>query len=244
MIIGEQVVSNCFILGFVNIKEPLDEIRRRIVDLQKSVIDDPYFRNIPSICRKTSKKGFYFHATDDIPEVRKIFFDFINSLDCSFQAVIGRKIPDLYERKHNGKENEFYADLLSHLLKDKLSKEHNLVINVAERGQTTRNTNLSFALQKAIERYRIKQNGREITTRISFNVQNQLTEPILNVADYFCWSVQRVFERGETRYYDYLERKIPLIVDLYDKTKYADWKNYYGHNNKLTGENKINPLSH
>jgi hypothetical protein len=33
---------------------------------------------------------------------------------------------------------------------------------------------------------------------VVFNVQNQTSEPLLNITDYFCWSVQRVFERGET----------------------------------------------
>jgi len=33
--------------------------------------------------------------------------------------VVGRKIPALFARKHNGKDFEFYADLLSHLLKNK-----------------------------------------------------------------------------------------------------------------------------
>jgi hypothetical protein len=32
------------------------------------------------------------------------------------------------------------------------------------------------------------------------NEINPLQEPLLNVADYLCWTIQRVFERGETRY--------------------------------------------
>lgn len=47
---------------------------------------------------------------------------------------------------------------------------------------------------------------------VVFNVQNQQTEPILNLAGYLCWPVQRIFERGETRHYDFIGKKISLVV--------------------------------
>jgi len=43
---------------------------------------------IPSIQKKVAKGAFYFHATDDPAEVRKTFFEFIKSIDCSFEAVV------------------------------------------------------------------------------------------------------------------------------------------------------------
>ena len=79
---------------------------------------------------------------------------------------------------------------------------------------------------------------------VVFNVQNQHTEPILNIADYLCWPVQRVFERGETRYYDFIQDKISRVVDLYDAKNYAGWKHYYKpRKNPLTAANKIDPHS-
>ena len=68
---------------------------------------------------------------DDVPEVRKMAFELINSIDCSFEAAVGRKIYPLYEKKHNGNEADFYADLLSHLLKNKLNKYDELVLNIS-----------------------------------------------------------------------------------------------------------------
>jgi len=243
-IIGQQGVSACFILGLVHFKEPFEPIRDKIKELQTQVINDQYFRDIPSIQKKVSQSGFYFHATDDLPEVRKLFFEYIKTIDCSFEAVVGRKIPALYESKHNGKENEFYADLLGHLLKNKFQKERRLVINVAERGKSTRNANLELALKKAERRFLETKSGKEVKAIIVFNVQNNITEPLLNIADYFCWSIQRVFEKGETRYYNYLSDKIPVVIDIYDSENYKDWRNYYGPKNPLTAANKISPLLH
>ena len=76
-----------------------------------------------------------------------------------------------------------------------------------------------------------------------FNIQTPLTEPLLNVADYFGWAVQRVFEKGETRFYDYLRDKIRVVTDLYDFANYGTNRNYYDKRNPLTSNNKIGPLS-
>jgi hypothetical protein len=54
--------------------------------------------------------------------------------------------------------------------------------------------------------------------------QNHQTEPLLNIADYFCWAIQRVFERGETRYYDFIRKKNSFVVDLYDNEKWEGSK--------------------
>ena len=72
-----------------------------------------------------------------------------------------------------------------------------------------------------------------------FNVQQPTREPLLNIADYFCWAVQRVFERGETRYYDFISEKVSMIIDLYDSEKYEGNQNYYGRKRKLTSGNLI-----
>ncbi len=239
VIIGENGVSRCFILGMVKFKQPLDDIRRKVLELQNQIMQDTYFADVCSVQKKIGKGGFFFHATDDVPEIRKILYEYIQSLECSFEAVVGRKIPGLYENKHNGKEAEFYADMLSHLLKNKLAKDGKLILNIAGRGQSTRNTNLQAGLDKAISRSRIKNSARLVTTNVVFNVQNHHTEPLLNIADYFCWAVQRVFERGEMRYYNYLREKISLVVDLYDEARYANSGNYYTPRKPLQENNRL-----
>jgi hypothetical protein len=241
-ILGQEGVSNCFLLGMLKIRTNLNPIREKILEMQRMIEADPYFK-VPSVEKKINKGGFYFHATDDLPEVRKIFYDYIKTLDCSFEAVVGRKIPEIYARKHGNKENEFYADMLSHLIKNKLSLGKKLILNIAERGKTTKNQNLEIALQKAKKRFEenVKNKDKLISTSVVFNVQNQKTEPILNIADYLCWAIQRVFEKGEMRYYNYMSEKISLVIDIYDTNRYQGNENYYTKKNQLTAKNKISP---
>ena len=242
-IIGQQGVSLAFAIGMVKFNGELGPVRDQVRALQQDVLADRYVNTIPSVLKKSQGKGFYFHATDDPPEVRERFFRFIEGLDCSIEVMVARKIPRLFLTKHNGKDSEFYADVLSHLLKNKLRLGQRLVLNIAERGNSTKNTNLELALNKAVERHGKKHDTDGITSTVVFNVQNHHTEPLLNVADYLCWAVQRVFERGETRYYDFLGDKISLVVDLYDSASYVGNQHYYTRKHRLTAAQKLSPPS-
>ena len=242
-IIGQRGVSLSFSIGMVKFSEDLASLRARVRELQKQIAEDRYLNVIPSVAKKIQNRGFFFHATDDPPEVREIFFKFIDQLDCSIEVMVGRKIPQLFITKHNGKDAEFYADLLSHLLKNKLRMNGELVLKIASRANTTMNSNLEAALSKAVERHSKKYDPSQISSKVVFDVQNHHTEPLLNVADYLCWAVQRVFEKGETRYYDFLGEKFSLVVDLYDSASYEGSKNYYSKRNPLTPVQKLSPPS-
>lgn len=234
-------ISLSFILGMVKFKQPLNEIRKNVIELQSEVEKDEYLTGVPSIEKKKNKTGLFFHATDDLPEAREKFYKFIKTLDLSFEVVAGRKIYDIFVNKHNSNESEFYADLLSHLLKNKLEIGGSLVLNISTRGKSTKNQNLVNAMKNAEKRFNKVKPDKNISTKIVFNVQYRTKEPLLCIADYLCWAVQRVFERGETRYYNFIEEKISLVIDLYDSEKYLYNKNYYSHRNKLTAKNKLSP---
>ncbi|MFZ4525475.1 MAG: DUF3800 domain-containing protein [Chlorobium sp.] len=235
--IGDDGSSYCFILGMLKINEPLAMVRKKVVDLQKAIAEDAYFYGVPSIEKKKASYGYFLHAKDDLPEVKKMAFELIKSIDCSFEAVVGRKIPTLYESKHNGKEAEFYADLLSHLLKNKLNKYGKLVLNISHRSKCTTHHNLQKGLDKAVHRAKLQSPEKAHDCDVVFNVQQPTAEPLLNLSDYFCWAVQRVFERGEARYYEYISDQVVMVQDLYDFEKWGNGGNYYSRVNKLSRDN-------
>jgi len=60
-------------------------------------------------------------------------------------------------------------------------------------------------------------------------------EPCLQATDYFLWALQRLYEKGENRYFEFLRDQFDLIIDIDDTTirKYGE---YY--------DNKRNPISY
>jgi len=237
-IIGTDGVSKTFMLGMAQVKQDLAQARRLLQDFYAEIENDPFFNNVPSVKKRVERGGFYAHAKDDPPEIRYRFLQLLRGeLDFSVQIVVGRKSLTRFVSKHHAHEREFYADLLSHLLKDKASYKK-LVVNIAQRSRSTDNKNLESALQQAHERY-AKLHTDEYSAQIKFNVQPYNNEPLLAIVDYSLWTVQRVFERGETRFYDLIKDKIPLVLDLYDRENYKGSKNYYRPNYPLTKSNQV-----
>jgi hypothetical protein len=241
IILGQEGVSLVFGVSIVKFSRPLADIRSEIAALQKQVEGDPLLNTIPSVVRRVNNGGFYFHACKDSDDVRSVFLRYLRDLRCEAEIVIARKIPSLFAKKHHGKDDEFYADVLSHLIKNRLKQPRRIVLNIAERGSSTRARVLDDALAKASGRAGKRWASVDLKAQVVFNVQTPLREPLLAVPDYLGWAVQRVFEKGQTRYYDYLRERIRLVVDLYDSEKYAGNKNYYDQKNPLTAQNKIGP---
>jgi hypothetical protein len=244
LILGTEGVSLTFGMAIARIDRPLAEVRAEILALQRQVEADPLLNPIPSVVKRVQRGGFFFHACKDTPEVRSVFLRYLRELPCAAEVVIARKIPSLFTLKHHRKDDEFYADVLSHLIKSRLKRPQRLVLNIAERGSSTRGKVLEDALAKATGRAGRRWAADELQSEVVFNLQTPSREPLLNVADYLGWAVQRVFEKGETRFYDYLRERIRLVVDLYDSENYPGSRNYYDHHrNPLTAKNKIGPPS-
>jgi hypothetical protein len=115
--LGQDGVSLSFGLGMVKFAAPVAEVREQVVNHCRAVEADAYLNRIPSVVKRVQSGGFFFHAKDDSPEVRERLFKWIHQTDWSLEMVVGRKIPALFAKKHNANDSEFYADLLSHLLK-------------------------------------------------------------------------------------------------------------------------------
>lgn len=225
--------SASFMIGMTYVKEDLSEARKKINDFCKNVQNDSRFNNIESVKKLIKKEGEYYpHAKNDPKQLRDLFFNFIcSNIDFTTQVVVARKskyLSDLLPK--NNLEAELYANLMSHLIKDK-GKYPKLVLNIAGRGNTTSNVNLKRSLEIARERTRNStKNFPDIdASNIKFNTQPYSNEPLLAITDYALWAVQRVFEKGDLYFYNLLldNNKIPLVLDLYDTEHYKNSENYH-----------------
>jgi hypothetical protein len=106
------------------------------------------------------------------------------------------------------------------------------------RGNRDRQQPISDAINTAKENFITK---TKIKNDAIIEIQGQTIsgEPCLQIADYINWAVQRVYTKGEDRFFNTIADKIKFIVDLYDTAKYPN--NFYSKTNPFT-KDKISPL--
>lgn len=233
LIIGKEGVSKTLILGFILVDDP-KPIRFALSELRHQILKDKYLQGIPSL----EKTLIAFHAKDDCPEVRERVFRVISKLDFTVETFVARKISGLFVKRHHRRETEFYDDLISKLFENKLHLARYNKIYFAVRGNRPRQSPIEQAIKNAVSSFE-KRWKTKIDTEVEVTAQSPSGEPCLQVIDYVNWSIQRAFEKGQDRFFKFIDDKIAYLVDIYDTKKYP--KNFYNKKNKFE-LTKISPL--
>jgi hypothetical protein len=90
----------------------------------------------------------------------------------------------------------------------------------ARRGTSDRTAALLKALETARANFRRKW-GVTATSPIEVVPSYTGLDPCLQAADYFLWSLQRLFDRKEDRYWQFVWSKVSLIYDVDDVPRNA-----------------------
>ena len=243
VMVGLEGCSNYFIVGKVDIDAP-DELAKGLEELRRQLLADPYFKNVPSMQREQKKTAFGFHAKDDVPEVRREVFHWIQQQSFRFYAlvrdkgVIVSKVLEHNKRKpeYRYHPNQLYDRCISGLFKERLHKEDGYKIYFAKRGTSDRSDALRRALEAARTAFR-KKWGIESLAPIEIVEADCRSTVCLQVADYCLWALQRLYERGEDRFLSLLAPKIGLIHDV-DDTHQSGAGEYYTLRKPLTAESR------
>jgi len=232
-IVGKEGCSKLLALGLIRTENPKG-LREKIQKLQSEIISDPYLQGIPSL----EKTKIAFHAKNDVPEVREKVFKLIKELDFKAEFIVGRKVEDIFKKRHKGKEGIFYNDLVSKLFENKLHIAQESYIYFAVRGNKTKQEPFEDAIQAAINLFESKW-GIKNDCNINIIPQSPSGEVCLQVVDYVLWAVQRAYIKRDMRFYKFIEGKVSFLLDIYDSGKYP--KNYYSKKNNFD-ITKISPL--
>lgn len=245
ILVGNPGVSKYFMVGVAHIPNPA-KVKEKLLSLRKDILSDPYFSGVPSMQPENRKTAICFHACKDLPEVRREVFKILPSFGIKFQAVIRRKMALAEEAKEmfnnfgiKVTQNQIYDDLIKRLFRNLLHKADKNNILIARRGTTDRINALHNAILSARKNFRRKYNIiSDSTINIETGYPNQFYG--LQAVDYYLWSLQRLFERGEDRFFNLLSSNFSLIIDLDDKrnNKYGE---YYSKTNPLELK-KIKPF--
>ena len=245
-LVGTEGVSKCFMVGVAHIADP-ELVRRKLNQLQISLLEDSYLKQIPSMQAESNKTARCFHAKDDCPEVRMAVFKLLSQLDIKIQVGVRRKSEMVkvarFMRSMNSRinPNTVYDNLIKTLFKQSLHKAEANVIYFARRGKSGRQNALAAAIQRAKENFS-RDTGIEADRPTGIIPSVPSEEAGLQVIDYFLWALQRLYERGEDRYFNYLAPHYRLIRDFDDKRSGKDYGVWYNDSNPLTKE-KIMPVT-
>jgi len=241
VIIGSPGCSRYFILGLLEIPEPAI-LSTALNDLRHRLLNDPYFKDVPSLQPTYKKTALAFHAKDDLPEIRREVLSFLQTQQgLKFYAVIRDKQSVLeYVRQRNAKElqyrynaNELYDFMVRRLFQDRLHQHDEYDVYFAKRGNSDRTEALKTALETARKRFLEKWQKSDPAPVIKVTPTTPKIDPGIQAADYFSWSLQRLYEKGEDRFVSYLWPMYRLVIDI-DDTRQAAYGTYYTKKKPLT----------
>lgn len=233
-IAGENGFKPILLMGMIKIDNK-QNLRKAVSEFIENIKNDPLYSSARCIA---SNPEWYLHASYDNIEIQLKFIDFLRNLEgFKFYCVIGRKRLDVFNKKHNNNETEFYFDVIYHLLKDRLNDDGGFQIYLSKREKSTQHK-LKEAIANAIER---DNKIRKVPKDITYNCEIVTSKdtPELSVVDYLLWSLQRYIITKDKRFYGALEHKYNLIIDLYDFDKYKSVTGgtYYHSKNRFCLEN-------
>jgi hypothetical protein len=239
VIVGKEGCSRTFMLGVLDVAAPAD-LAEALETLRGGLIADPYFRGVPSMQPEAGKTATAFHATDDLPEVRREVFSILAKADVSFQAVVKRKevvldyvlSRNVSSREYRYHPNELYDLTVRRLFKPLLHTDAQYNVCFAKRGKSDRTAALKAALSVAQTRFS-EEAGLRAAAAVSVWPCPASRCACLQAVDYFLWALQRLYERGEERYLASIWDKCGVVVDI-DDTREAKYGVYYTKNRPLS----------
>lgn len=208
-LIEQGVASKTFIIGYLETKEPRT-LSKAIIELHKQISQDEYYSQIPSI--KSTKN--MFHANKDCAEVREKVFRLLKQSDWSFYCIVARKKLDTFQNQFKLDPTKIYEHLVASLLENRLHLYSDIDCYFSCMGNVVRKQTMENAIKKALNKFQNKWN-KKIETNVRVFIQQSKEVPLLQACDYALWTVQRVFEKKDFRYYNFLKEKIAFVYDIF-----------------------------
>jgi len=227
VLLGTPDVSSFFILGLVQAADPA-HATSEMENLRQALLQDPYFKDVPSMQPAARKTALAFHAKDDVPEVRREVFGLLTKLDFKFSVVVKTMSKVLeYVRSRNEMDSDYrytpselYDLTVRMLFRQRLHRHQEYRIFFAQRGRKDRSRALRVQLESAREKFLAKA-GKSAASRIEVQPAYPWEQPCLQIADYCLWAVQRLYSAEEDRYLSLLWPKLSLLHDVDDISQTA-----------------------
>lgn len=217
-----DAVSRFFMVARLDVAD-IDALQAGMDALRAELLADPLLKAVPSMQPTAKKTALFFHAKDDIPEVRHAVFKLLLSHDLRFSAVVKEKQHLLAEvRRHESANpryrykadgHEIYDNLIARLFGRFGEFGVQRHITFAVRGSKPRTAILKSVLDHIDEGFK-GDFGFAPHGHTAVHSGYPSASAGLQACDYLLWALQRFYERQEDCYLNAMWPKFTRVLDL------------------------------
>ena len=222
VLVGSDAVSRFFMVARLEVAD-IAALQRDMDVLRAELLADPLLSSIPSMQPGAGKTALFFHAKDDVAEVRHAVFKLLLRHELRFSAVVKEKqvlLQDVLQRqavdakyRYKADGHEVYDDLIAHLFNrfGELGAQRH--ISFAVRGSKPRTAVLKAVLDSIDAGFQ-DDFGFDLHDKTTVDSSYPSASVGLQACDYLLWALQRFYERSEERYLRALWPKFVRVLDL------------------------------
>lgn len=220
--LGGDGVSRFFIVGRLELDDAA-ALEADLATLRAELLADPLLAGVPSMQPERQKTALFFHAKDDLPEVRLQVFRVLRRHALRFSAVVRDKTALLgevrtrraaepgYRYKADG--HELYDAMLGRLFARVGRFGTTRHVMFAVRGSKPRTQALEAALKAADAAFE-HDFGFAPHGPTTVDCSYPWKSAGLQACDYLLWALQRFYERGEERFLTAMWPQFVEVLDL------------------------------
>jgi hypothetical protein len=221
-LVGTTGTSRYFMVGRLEVAD-FASLDAALSALRAELLADPLLNTVPSMQPAAGKTALFFHAKDDVPEVRHAVFSVLRQHDLRFSAVVKDKQALLTEFEQRHKQDptvrykadghDLYDQLVTRLFERFGAFGAAREVTFAVRGSKPRTAALKGVLD-AIDSGFVSAFGFAPHGHTAVHSTYPHKSVGLQACDYLLWALQRFYERGEARYLGALWPQFTRVLDL------------------------------
>jgi hypothetical protein len=222
VMVGTEVVSRFFMVARLEVSD-VQALESDMAALRAELLSDPLLNSVPSMQVAAGKTALFFHAKDDIPEVRHAVFKLLLRHELRISVVVKDKQSLLAEVRQREAANpayrykadghDVYDDLIGRLFNRFGQFGVNRHVIFAVRGNKPRTESLKTVLDQIDAGFADDFGFAPHGTTTVHSSYPSLTAG-LQACDYLLWALQRFYERNEERYLQAMWPKFAFVLDL------------------------------
>jgi hypothetical protein len=221
-LLGTEAVSRFFMVAKLEVDDAAT-LQADMDALRVEFLADPLLKAVPSMQVASGKTALFFHAKDDMAEVRHGVFKLLLRHDLRFSAVVKEKeilLAEVQQRqaldakyRYKADGHEIYDDLIARLFGRFGEFGAQRHITFAVRGSKPRTAILKKVLDNIDEGFK-GDFGFAPHGYTAVHSSYPSASAGLQACDYLLWALQRFYERNEERYLHAMWPKFTRVLDL------------------------------